>query len=65
MSPPSSESENKPKETSVKAGDKQSFAFLTYSSTLKMEATCSSKASIDFQRATRRYIPEDKTPQNK
>jgi hypothetical protein len=37
---------------------------LAYSSTLKMEATCSSVTSVDFQRATRRYIPEDRT-QNK
>jgi hypothetical protein len=29
--------------------------------TLKMEATCSSESSVDFQRTTRRYIPEDKT----
>jgi hypothetical protein len=33
----------------------------TYFSTLKMEATCSSRTSIDFQRTTRRYIPEDRT----
>jgi hypothetical protein len=32
-----------------------------YSSTLKMEATCSSETSNDFQRITRRYIPEDST----
>jgi hypothetical protein len=24
-----------------------------------MEATCSSETSVDFQRTTRRYIPED------
>jgi hypothetical protein len=29
-----------------------------YSSTLKMEAICSSKTSVDFQRTIRRYIPE-------
>jgi hypothetical protein len=34
---------------------------LVYSSTLKMEATCSSEISVDFQRITRRYIPEDRT----
>jgi hypothetical protein len=28
-------------------------------STLKMEAICSSETSVDFQLATRRYIPED------
>jgi hypothetical protein len=33
---------------------------LTYSSTLKMAATCSSKKSVAVQRTTRRYIPEDK-----
>jgi hypothetical protein len=30
-------------------------------STLKMEATCSSEMSVDFQRTTRRFIPEDQT----
>jgi hypothetical protein len=38
------------------------FCF-TYSSTLKMEATFSSKTSVDFQRTTRPYIPEDSTLQ--
>jgi hypothetical protein len=33
---------------------------LAYSSTLKMEATCSSETSVDFQRTTVRCIPEDK-----
>jgi hypothetical protein len=33
--------------------------FLAYSSTLKMEATYSSETSVDFQRTTERYIPED------
>jgi hypothetical protein len=37
---------------------------LTYSLTLKMEATCSSKTSDDFQRTTQRYIPEDRTHHN-
>jgi hypothetical protein len=32
-----------------------------YSSILKMEATCSSEKSVDFQRTTQRYIPEDIT----
>jgi hypothetical protein len=32
-----------------------------YCSNLKMEATCSSKTPVDFQRTTRRYIPEDRT----
>jgi hypothetical protein len=29
-----------------------------------MEATCSSEESVDIQRTTRRYIPEDKTLHN-
>jgi hypothetical protein len=33
---------------------------LTYSSTLKMEEICFSETSVDFQRTTRRYIPEDR-----
>jgi hypothetical protein len=37
---------------------------MTYSSTLKMEAICSSEMSVDFQRATRRYIPEDRNLHN-
>jgi hypothetical protein len=28
-------------------------------STVKMEAMCSSETSVDFQRTTGRYIPED------
>jgi hypothetical protein len=32
---------------------------LAFSSTLKMEAISSSETSVDFHRATRRYIPED------
>jgi hypothetical protein len=34
---------------------------LAYSSTLKMEATCPSETSVDFQRATRPYIAEEGT----
>jgi hypothetical protein len=37
---------------------------LAYSLRLKMEATCSSETSNDFQRTTRRYIPEDRTLHN-
>jgi hypothetical protein len=35
-----------------------------YPPTLKMEAICSSETSVDFQRITRRYIPEDSTFHN-
>jgi hypothetical protein len=34
---------------------------LSYSSTLKIEATCSSEASVNFQRTTWRYFTEDRT----
>jgi hypothetical protein len=34
---------------------------LVYFSTLMMEATCSFETSVDFQRARRRYIPQDRT----
>jgi hypothetical protein len=37
---------------------------LAYSSTLKMEATFSCEKSVDFQRTTRHYIPEDRTLHN-
>jgi hypothetical protein len=40
-------------------------SYLAYSSTLQMEATISSEtSSAEFQRTTRRYIPEDTTLQN-
>jgi hypothetical protein len=44
----------------MKAGVKL-VSCLAYSSTLKMEATCSSETSVDFQQATLHYIPEDRT----
>jgi hypothetical protein len=37
---------------------------LVYSSSVKMEAKCSSETSVDFQGTTRRYIPEDDTLHN-
>jgi hypothetical protein len=37
---------------------------LTYSSTLKMKVICSSETLVDFQRTTRRYIPEYSTLQD-
>jgi hypothetical protein len=33
---------------------------LSYYSTMKVEATYSSEMSVNFERTTRRYIPEDK-----
>jgi hypothetical protein len=41
------------------------FFCSTYSSTLKMEAICSSETSVDSQRTKRRYIPEDSTLHNR
>jgi hypothetical protein len=38
---------------------------LVYSSNLKMEATCSSEMSVDFQRTTRYYTSKDGTLQIK
>jgi hypothetical protein len=40
-------------------------SFLAYPSTLKLEATCSSETSVDFQRTRWRYISEDGTLQSK
>jgi hypothetical protein len=39
-------------------------AFHLLSSTLKMESICSSETLVDFQRTTRRYIPQDSTLHN-
>jgi hypothetical protein len=61
ISPPSSESKNKPS----KKPPALSLAYCSaYFSTLKMEAICSSETSVDFQRTTQRYIPEDSTLHN-
>jgi hypothetical protein len=38
---------------------------LAYILTMKLEATCSSETSDDFQRNTRRYIPENRTLNNR
>jgi hypothetical protein len=38
----------------------QAELLLCYSSTLKMEATCSSETSVDLQRTTWRYVSEDR-----
>jgi hypothetical protein len=57
---PSSGSKNKPSE---KPASKQ-VATSAYFSTPKMEAICSSETSVDFQRTTRRYIPEDSSLHN-
>jgi hypothetical protein len=38
-------------------------SYLAYSSTLTVEATYSSETSVEVQRTTWRYIPEDRTLQ--
>jgi hypothetical protein len=40
------------------------WLLLTFSSTLKMEAICSSETSVASQQTTRRHIPEDYTLHN-
>jgi hypothetical protein len=37
---------------------------LSYFLILKMGAACSSEKSVDCKRATRRYVPDDRTPHN-
>lgn len=39
------------------------LSYLTYSSGLKIEATCSSETSVDFEQTTQCIIPEDGTLQ--
>jgi hypothetical protein len=38
-----------------------SVSCLSYSSIMKMEATCSSETPVDFQSNTRQHVPEDRT----
>jgi hypothetical protein len=52
ISPPSSGSKNKPSNKPA------------YSSTPKIDAIFSSEMSVNFQRTTQRYIPEDRTLHN-
>jgi hypothetical protein len=64
MSPPSSGPKNKPSMKPAWACLTHAFTLIScsaYSSTLKMEAICSSETSVEFQRITQRYIPEDST----
>jgi hypothetical protein len=37
------------------------ISYSAYSSTLKIEAICSSETPVDFERTTQRCIPEDRT----
>jgi hypothetical protein len=53
-------------ETSMKqvahyVGTEVLTALVVKSSTLKMEATCSSETPVDFHRTARYYIPKDRT----
>jgi hypothetical protein len=60
ISLPSPESKYKPNNTSMKQVG-MLVSCLNYSSSLGMEATCSSETSVDFQWISLRYIPEDRT----
>jgi hypothetical protein len=54
MSPPFTGSKNKPSKNQHESDSK-------HNPTLKIEATCCSETSVDFQRATRRCNPKDRT----
>jgi hypothetical protein len=69
MSPPSSGSKSKLNKKAARARALLATGFmlvscLAYSSTLKMEAVCSSETSADFQRTTLNHIPVDKILHN-
>jgi hypothetical protein len=67
ISPPSSGSKNKQRKKPAELCLPPAFTLVSCSAyflTLKMEATCSSETSVDFQRTTRRFIPDDTTPHN-
>jgi hypothetical protein len=64
ISPPSSGLKNRRSKKPVRLPLPPAFMLvdcLTSSSTLKLEATFPSEASVDFQRTTQSYIPEDRT----
>jgi hypothetical protein len=48
----------------LRPGSKEETVCLAHSTTLKMEATCSSEMFVDFQWTTRRYIPKDRIIHN-
>jgi hypothetical protein len=50
------------KETDINTQKSELVSYLTFISTLKMEAIFSSETSVDFHLNTRRYIPENTTP---
>jgi hypothetical protein len=65
MSPPSSGSNSKPSEIPAWSWQQAILvSCLVYSSNLKIVAIYSSEKSVDFQRTTQRYTPEDRTLRN-
>jgi hypothetical protein len=64
MLPLSSWSKNKARNQHETDTKQSLISCLAYSSNLKIETTCSSEMSVDFQRTKRRYFPEDRTLYN-
>jgi hypothetical protein len=64
ISPPSSGSKNKLSKPLCLPSDFTLVSCSPYFSTLKMVAICSSETSVDSQRTTQHYIPEDGTLHN-
>jgi hypothetical protein len=54
----------KKKTEAVTDASKETGLELTHSLALKMEVTCSSEISVDFEQPTQIYTPEYRTPHN-
>jgi hypothetical protein len=60
MLPSSSGTNTKPSKKPMSSRQQAEQLSLLPAFTLKVKATCSSKTSLDFQRITWRYVPEDR-----
>jgi hypothetical protein len=61
MSPPSSGLKSNPSRNQHEQAAKKLLGFLF---NMKIEVTCSSETSVDFQQTTSCYIPENRSLQN-